>query len=87
MILYVLKMNEDSFRSAIWTYGGFDRTMFTLEIFYGFDAGGFHWIYGFDVQMFSLVFHLVYLFEALKKIVCVCLDLLTCQWTSLPFCT
>jgi hypothetical protein len=64
MILYVLKTNEDSFRSAIWTYGfdrtmftleifyGFDRTIFTLKIFYGFDAGGFHWIYGFDVQCF-----------------------------------
>jgi hypothetical protein len=64
MILYVLKRNEDSFRSAIWTYGfdckmftleifyGFDRTIFTLKIFYGFDAGGFHWIYGFDVQCF-----------------------------------
>jgi hypothetical protein len=36
MILYVRKMNEDCFRSAIWTYG-FDCKMFTLEIFYGFD--------------------------------------------------
>jgi hypothetical protein len=87
MILYVLKTNEDSFRSAMWTYG-FDRTMFTLEIFYGFDAGGFHWINGFDVQCFPSCFtSFVWDFETLKKIVCICLDLLTCQWNSLPFCT
>jgi hypothetical protein len=30
--------------------------MFTLAIFYGFDAGGFHWICGFDAGGFHWIY-------------------------------